>query len=92
MVTGKDRSDCVLFSLILGQTPGSHSLREGSRAYEAESSLAARSNNPRAQAGARGRIAFLVDYLESLQGTDKKEFENTVIPGNAPRPGKVPGQ
>jgi len=42
------------------------------------------------QAVARGRIAFLVDYLEALQGTDKKGFENTVIPGNAP-PGKVPG-
>jgi mono/diheme cytochrome c family protein len=44
----------------------------------------------RKQAVARGRIAFLVDYLESLQGTDEKGFENTVIPGNAP-PGKVPG-
>ena len=42
------------------------------------------------QAVARGRIAFLVDYLESLQGTAKKGFENTIIPGNAP-PGKVPG-
>ena len=44
----------------------------------------------RKRAVARGRIAFLVDYLESIQGTEKKEFENTVIPGNAP-PGKVPG-
>ena len=44
----------------------------------------------RKEAVARGRIAFLVDYLESLQGTDKKDFENTVIPGNAP-PGKIPG-
>ncbi len=46
----------------------------------------------RKQAVAHGRIAFLVDYLESLQGTDEKGFENTVIPGNAPSPGKVPGQ
>jgi hypothetical protein len=44
----------------------------------------------RPRAVARGRIAFLVDYLESLQGTDKKEFENTVIPRSAP-PGKIPG-
>jgi hypothetical protein len=42
------------------------------------------------QAVARGRIAFLVDYLAALQGTAKKTFENTVIPGTAP-PGKVPG-
>src|SRR5262245_13274145 len=44
----------------------------------------------RKPAVARGRISFLVDYLESLQGTDKKEFENTVIPRSAP-PGKIPG-
>jgi hypothetical protein len=44
----------------------------------------------RKDAVARGRISFLVDYLESLQGTDKKDFENTVIPGSAP-PGKIPG-
>jgi len=44
----------------------------------------------RKPAVARGRIAFLVDYLESLQGTDKKELENTVIPRSAP-PGKIPG-
>jgi len=42
------------------------------------------------RAVARGRIAFLVDYLESLQGTDKQEFENTVIPGSGPRPGLGP--
>jgi hypothetical protein len=29
---------------------------------------------------ARGRIGFLVDYLETLQGTDKKELENVVLP------------
>jgi mono/diheme cytochrome c family protein len=38
---------------------------------------------------ARGRIAFLVDYLETLQ-TGKKEFENIVIPGRGPRPGVGP--
>ena len=39
---------------------------------------------------ARGRIAFLVDYLEALQSTAKKEFENIVIPGKGPRPGLGP--
>jgi mono/diheme cytochrome c family protein len=39
---------------------------------------------------ARGRIAFLVDYLEALQKTGKKEFENIVIPGRGPRPGVGP--
>jgi hypothetical protein len=29
---------------------------------------------------ARGRIGFLVDYLETLQGTEQKEFENVVLP------------
>jgi hypothetical protein len=33
---------------------------------------------------ARGRIAFLVDYLQTLQGTGEKGFENTVIPGSTP--------
>lgn len=41
---------------------------------------------------ARGRIAFLVDYVESLQGTDKKEWENIVIPSSGPHPGLVPGR
>ena len=39
---------------------------------------------------ARGRIAFLVDYLKVIQGSDKKEFENIVIPGSGPRPGFPP--
>lgn len=39
---------------------------------------------------ARGRIAFLVDYLKAIQGSDKKEFENIVIPGSGPRPGFPP--
>lgn len=29
---------------------------------------------------ARGRIGFLVEYLETLQGTEKREFENVVLP------------
>jgi mono/diheme cytochrome c family protein len=42
---------------------------------------------------ARGRIAFLVDYLKAIQGAaDKTEFENIVIPGSAPRPGLPPGR
>lgn len=36
---------------------------------------------------ARGRIAFLIDYLETLQGTGEKGFENIVIPGSSPHPG-----
>lgn len=39
---------------------------------------------------ARGRIAFLVDYLAALQGTDEKEIENIVIPGSGSRPGLGP--
>ena len=39
---------------------------------------------------ARGRIAFLVDYLAALQGTDEKEIENIVIPGSELRPGLGP--
>ena len=37
---------------------------------------------------ARGRIGFLVDYLETLQGTDIQDFENVVLPttGIPPRP------
>jgi mono/diheme cytochrome c family protein len=37
---------------------------------------------------ARGRIGFLVDYLETLQGTDKQDFDNVVLPttGIPPRP------
>lgn len=37
---------------------------------------------------ARGRIGFLVDYLETLQGTDVKDFDNVVLPttGIPPRP------
>jgi len=29
---------------------------------------------------ARGRIGFLVDYLETLQGTDTQDFDNVVLP------------
>jgi mono/diheme cytochrome c family protein len=29
---------------------------------------------------ARGRIGFLVDYLETLQGTEHKDLENVVLP------------
>jgi mono/diheme cytochrome c family protein len=29
---------------------------------------------------ARGRIGFLIDYLETLQGTDIKDFDNVVLP------------
>jgi mono/diheme cytochrome c family protein len=39
---------------------------------------------------ARGRIAFLVDHLEALQGTAEKGLENIVIPGSGPRPGLGP--
>ncbi|MBM4255047.1 MAG: c-type cytochrome [Deltaproteobacteria bacterium] len=37
---------------------------------------------------ARGRIGFIVDYLESLQGTDKKELENVVLPTTGIPPGE----
>ncbi|MGE4092733.1 MAG: cytochrome c [Candidatus Binatia bacterium] len=36
---------------------------------------------------AQGRIGFLLDYLETLQGTDKKPFENIVLPTPGLRPG-----
>lgn len=39
---------------------------------------------------ARGRVAFLVDYLKTIQGTGRKEFENIVIPGGGLRPGGTP--
>jgi mono/diheme cytochrome c family protein len=40
---------------------------------------------------ARGRIGFLVDYLETLQGTGEKEFENLILaPPSAPPPGTTP--
>lgn len=39
---------------------------------------------------ARGRIAFLVEYVKNLQGSGRKEFENIVIPGSEPRPGGNP--
>lgn len=40
---------------------------------------------------ARGRIGFLVDYLETLQGTGEKEFENRLVaPPSAPPPGTTP--
>lgn len=40
---------------------------------------------------ARGRISFLVDYLETLQGTGEKEFENRLLaPPSAPPPGTTP--
>jgi mono/diheme cytochrome c family protein len=39
---------------------------------------------------ARGRITFLTDYLEGLQGTAEKGVENIVIPGSGPRPGSGP--
>jgi mono/diheme cytochrome c family protein len=37
---------------------------------------------------ARGRIGFVVDYLETLQGTEHQEFENVVLPttGLPPNP------
>jgi hypothetical protein len=37
---------------------------------------------------ARGRIGFLVDYLETLQGTQYKDFENTVLPTTGSPPGQ----
>jgi mono/diheme cytochrome c family protein len=40
---------------------------------------------------ARGRIGFLVDYLETLQGTGEKEFDNRIVaPPSAPPPGTTP--
>jgi CxxC motif-containing protein (DUF1111 family) len=40
---------------------------------------------------ARGRIGFLVDYLDTLQGTGEKEFENRIVtPPSAPPPGTTP--
>jgi mono/diheme cytochrome c family protein len=39
---------------------------------------------------ARGRIGFLLDYLKTIQGAGKKEFENVVIPSEGLRPGGTP--
>lgn len=40
---------------------------------------------------ARGRIGFLVDYLETLQGTGEKGFDNRIdAPPSAPMPGTTP--
>ncbi|MBI3756799.1 MAG: cytochrome c [Deltaproteobacteria bacterium] len=39
---------------------------------------------------AQGRVAFLVDYLKTIQGADKKEFENVVIPSGGLRPDGAP--
>lgn len=40
---------------------------------------------------ARGRIGFLVDYLETLQGTGEKAFDNRIdAPPGAPIPGTTP--
>ncbi len=39
---------------------------------------------------ARGRIGFLVDYLETLQGTDKQDFDNIVLPTTGAPPKTSP--
>jgi mono/diheme cytochrome c family protein len=39
---------------------------------------------------ARGRIGFLLDYLKTIQGAGKKEFENVVIPSGGLRPDGTP--
>lgn len=39
---------------------------------------------------ARGRIAFLVDYLRAIQGGSREEFENIVTPTEGLRPGALP--
>jgi hypothetical protein len=39
---------------------------------------------------ARGRVAFLVDYLKTIQGAGRKPFENVVIPTTGLPPGDVP--
>ena len=39
---------------------------------------------------ARGRIGFIVDYVETLQGTQQKDFENVVLPTTGVPPGDVP--
>ena len=41
---------------------------------------------------ARGRVAFLVDYLKKIQGAQRKSFENVVIPSQGLPPGEGPGQ
>jgi len=41
---------------------------------------------------ARGRIAFLVDYLKTIQGAGRKEFENVVTPTGGLRPDQAPRQ
>jgi CxxC motif-containing protein (DUF1111 family) len=39
---------------------------------------------------ARGRIAFLVDYIQAIQGGGREEFENVVTPTEGIRPGALP--
>ena len=39
---------------------------------------------------ARGRIGFIVDYVETLQGTQRKDFENVVLPTTGVPPDDVP--
>jgi cytochrome c553 len=39
---------------------------------------------------AHGRIGFLVDYLETLQGTEQKAFDNVVLPTTGMPPGGRP--
>jgi hypothetical protein len=39
---------------------------------------------------ARGRIAFLVDYIKAIQGGGHAEFENVVTPTEGVRPGAIP--
>jgi mono/diheme cytochrome c family protein len=39
---------------------------------------------------ARGRIAFLVDYIQAIQGGSREEFENVVTPTEGIRPGAIP--
>jgi hypothetical protein len=41
---------------------------------------------------ARGRIAFLVDYLKSIQNVGQKSFENIVIPSEGLRPEEKSGR
>jgi mono/diheme cytochrome c family protein len=41
---------------------------------------------------ARGRIAFLVDYLQAIQGGGRASFENVVTPTEGLRPGAPPSR
>ena len=41
---------------------------------------------------ARGRIAFLVDYIKAIQGAGREEFENVVTPSEGLRPGALPSR